>query len=148
MAPVAPGRLDWTGIPCIARQILNHWATREPFCIAFENWLSGRTPLVIQWLGLCPFKAGAAHLILAEGNWIPPALQWPKKTQKTGVSVGNVTSLSSCCLLEDIYRPFKVSPWDFMWILLLLRVLPFFQSILLLLLLLSRFSRVRLCATP
>ena len=83
--------------------------TREPFYISFKNWVSVRTPLVVQWLRLCPSKAGGAHLILAEGNWIPPALQWPKK-KKIWVSVCNITSLSSCCLLEEIYRPFKVSP--------------------------------------
>jgi len=41
---------DWTHIPCIARQILNHWATRE-VSNSFSFWLFGwlfNTPSILN----------------------------------------------------------------------------------------------------
>ena len=38
----SPWTRDRTGVPCIARQILNHWSTREaPVVVVFNGDLSG-----------------------------------------------------------------------------------------------------------
>lgn len=36
----------------------------KPLYISFKTWVSVRTSLAVQWLRLCPSKAGGARLIL------------------------------------------------------------------------------------
>ena len=47
---------DWTHVPCITRQILNHWASRE----ALNHWTLSKALPFIMWVGL---KKQKTHLL-------------------------------------------------------------------------------------
>ena len=71
-------------VPCIGRQILNHWATREACCHLFMGWLDDflKSKLLISK----KLKIGP-KISLKNGQRIldifPKICRWPKDTQKS-----------------------------------------------------------------
>ena len=56
--------MDRTGVPCIARQILNHWTNREALVVSFYTYSLSTQGAFLSWMNVEFYHAFFLHLLI------------------------------------------------------------------------------------
>ena len=131
--------MDWTQGPCIARRILNHWTIRGISIRVLDIHISTNSLFKSMWA----FSMMLLKIIPTSVHYQIPNPHWYFKVLVTGAIHFQVPKFVSVSLAREADLMGSKFRDLLQWI-----DWCDCRSWLLLLLLLSRFSRVQLCATP